>query len=81
VKTGAVCPKCGEGDVVKRKSRKGKPFYGCSRYPACDFVSWNPPSGEKCPQCGADLFAKGTKGAEECAKCGFSRVREAGADE
>ncbi len=81
VKTGAVCPKCGEGDVVKRKSRKGKPFYGCSRYPACDFVSWNPPSGEKCPQCGADLFAKGTKGAEECVKCGYSRVREPTSDE
>lgn len=81
VKTGAVCPKCGEGDVVKRKSRKGKPFYGCSRYPACDFVSWNPPSGEKCPQCGAALFAKGTKGAEECMKCGFTRVRETAANE
>ena len=80
-KTGAICPKCGEGDVVKRKSRKGKPFYGCSRYPDCDFVSWGPPSGEKCPQCGGQLFMKGTK-TEECLKCGFTRPREkAGGDE
>ncbi|MDI9370240.1 MAG: type I DNA topoisomerase [Synergistaceae bacterium] len=74
-KTGAVCPKCGEGDVVKRRSRKGKVFYGCSRYPDCDFVSWGPPSGEKCPQCGVHLFMKGTK-TEECPKCGFTRPKE-----
>ena len=71
VKTGAVCPKCGTGDVVKRKSRKGKPFYGCSRYPECDFVSWNPPSGNDCPQCGAAMMSTGRKGGEECPKCGY----------
>jgi len=81
VKTGAVCPKCGKGDVVKRKSRKGKPFYGCSRYPDCDFVSWNPPSGSSCPQCGASLMSTGKKGGEECAKCGYSGKREVPEDE
>ncbi|MDI9388572.1 MAG: type I DNA topoisomerase [Synergistota bacterium] len=80
-KTGAACPKCGEGDVVKRRSRKGRIFYGCSRYPDCDFVSWNPPSGGKCPQCGGALFAKGAK-SEECPKCGFTRaVEKASSDE
>ena len=81
VKTGAVCPKCGKGDVVKRKSRKGKPFYGCSRYPDCDFVSWNPPSGSSCPQCGASLMSSGKKGGEECVKCGYAGTREVPEDE
>lgn len=76
VKTGAVCPKCGTGDVVKRKSRKGKPFYGCSRYPDCDFVSWNPPSGKDCPECGAAMMTTGRKGGEECPKCGYVPPRE-----
>ncbi len=76
VKTGAVCPKCGTGDVVKRKSRKGKPFYGCSRYPECDFVSWNPPSGRDCPECGAAMMTTGRKGGEECPKCGYVPPRE-----
>ncbi|MGD9820248.1 MAG: type I DNA topoisomerase [Aminobacteriaceae bacterium] len=76
VKTGAVCPKCGTGDVVKRKSRKGKPFYGCSRYPECDFVSWNPPSGRECPECGAAMMTTGRKGGEECLKCGYVPPKE-----
>ena len=76
VKTGAVCPKCGTGDVVKRKSRKGKPFYGCSRYPECDFVSWNPPSGRECPECGAAMMTTGRKGGEECPKCGYVPPKE-----
>jgi len=81
VKTGAVCPKCGTGDVVKRKSRKGKPFYGCSRYPECDFVSWNPPSGRDCPECGAAMMTTGRKGGEECPKCGYVPPRESRDDD
>ena len=57
---GVKCPKCGEGDIVKRKSKKGRSFYGCSRYPECDYVAWNRPTGEKCPQCGGELFRKGS---------------------
>ena len=57
---GVKCPKCGEGDIVQRKSKKGKTFYGCSRYPECDYVSWNRPAGEKCPDCGADLYRRGS---------------------
>ena len=64
---GVKCPKCGEGEIVKRKSKKGRTFYGCSRYPECDYVAWNRPAGEKCPECGQDLFVKGsTMYCENC---------------
>lgn len=66
---GVKCPKCGEGDIVQRKSKKGKTFYGCSRYPDCDYVSWNRPAGEKCPDCGADLYRKGS--TIYCANCKY----------
>ena len=49
--TGVVCPKDG-GDVVERKSRRGKVFYGCANYPKCDFTLWNKPILEPCPKCG-----------------------------
>lgn len=58
--TGAQCPKCG-GKIIERKSKKGRVFYGCSEYPNCDFVSWDPPAKEKCPICGKTLLQKKTK--------------------
>ncbi len=60
VDTGAVCPKCG-GKIVERKSKRGRVFYGCSNYPKCDFVSWDPPSKELCPVCGKTLMQKKTR--------------------
>ena len=66
---GVKCPKCGEGDIVQRKSKKGKNFYGCSRYPECDYVSWNEPAGEKCPNCGEDLYRRGS--TIYCANCKY----------
>lgn len=54
---GAECPKCG-GKVVIKKTKKGRVFYGCSEYPNCDFVSWDEPVKEKCPQCGKTLLRK-----------------------
>lgn len=68
-KIGVTCPKCGEGDIVQRKSKKGRTFYGCSRYPECDYVSWNRPAGEKCPECGEDLYRRGS--TIYCAKCKY----------
>ena len=50
--TGVLCPKDG-GDIVERKSRRGKVFFGCANYPDCDFTLWNRPLPEKCPECGA----------------------------
>jgi DNA topoisomerase-1 len=58
--TGILCPKCKKGEIMKRKSKKGKIFWGCSNYPKCDFVLWSEPTGEKCPKCGS-LLVKGNK--------------------
>lgn len=60
VYTGKKCPKCG-GQVVEKKSRTGRIFYGCDQYPDCDFISWDLPTGEKCPQCGYALAEKKTR--------------------
>ena len=59
--TGIECPKCQEGKIVIRRSKKGKNFYGCSKYPECNFVSWNEPVNKKCPQCGEILVIKKSK--------------------
>ena len=59
-KIGVPCPKCG-GEIVKRRSKKGRVFYGCSNYPECDFSSWDLPVKEKCPKCGSYMVQKGTK--------------------
>jgi len=57
--TGVTCPACGQGMVVERKSKKGgRRFYGCSRYPECDFVSWEKPVAEQCPNCGASYLVE-----------------------
>ena len=58
--TGIKCPKC-DGELVGRKTRKGRKFYGCSNYPECNFVSWDEPTAEKCPECNTNLAKKYTK--------------------
>jgi DNA topoisomerase-1 len=52
VDTGVTCPKCNQGTLMKRKSRRGKVFYSCSTYPKCDYAVWNEPLAEPCPRCG-----------------------------
>ncbi|POB09159.1 type I DNA topoisomerase [Sulfobacillus sp. hq2] len=56
-KTGALCPKCHK-DLVVRRTRKGRTFYGCVGYPECDFVTWNRPSDKVCPRCGSSMAFK-----------------------
>lgn len=64
-KTGIACPKCDKGEIVARRSKRGKTFYGCNAYPACDFALWNKPTGEKCPKC-ASLLVLDLKGKVRC---------------
>jgi DNA topoisomerase-1 len=77
---GITCPKCGEGRVATKRSKKGRNFFGCERYPACDFVSWGKPVDKPCPDCGAKyLVEKVTKaGAHlQCAAEGCGHREEA----
>lgn len=60
-KVGVTCPKCHKGEIILRKSKRGKAFYGCSTYPECDFISWNKPTGEICNKCGSYMIEKVTK--------------------
>lgn len=55
------CPKCGAGEIIERKSKKGRVFFGCNRYPECDFLSWERPYQTACPQCGSMMVVKGGK--------------------
>ncbi len=79
--TGVTCPKCGKGTIVERKSKRGTIFYGCDKYPDCNFVLWNEPTGEKCPQCGELLVKKNLKNGEviTCSslKCGYKKENTA----
>ena len=55
---GVKCPECSEGEVIERRSKKGKTFYGCNRYPDCKFVAWGKPVPEKCPECGSPYMVE-----------------------
>ncbi|MBG0765414.1 MAG: topoisomerase DNA-binding C4 zinc finger domain-containing protein, partial [Tissierellales bacterium] len=63
--TGIKCPKCDDGEIVEKRSKKGRIFYGCSNYPECDFVSWNKPVDEKCDECGSIMVKKNSKKGEK----------------
>ncbi|WP_342389087.1 type I DNA topoisomerase [Salinicoccus bachuensis] len=79
VKTiGVKCPKCNEGDVVERKSKKNRIFYGCDRYPECDFISWDRPIGRDCPKCEHYLVEtkKGKKAKVKCTNCDYEEKAE-----
>jgi DNA topoisomerase I len=74
VPLGVKCPKCGEGDLAERRTRKGRNFFGCLRYPACDFSVWNRPVAVACPSCGfvgmEEKQSKATGVTRKCLKCG-----------
>lgn len=80
ISTGVKCPKCGNGEIVQRKSKYGKIFYGCNKYPDCDFVLWNEPTGDVCPDCGSLLVKKVLKKGTflECSSkdCKYSKELE-----
>ncbi|CAD2076137.1 DNA topoisomerase 1 [Phocicoccus schoeneichii] len=72
-KIGVSCPKCEEGEVIERKSKKGRIFYGCDKYPDCDFVSWDKPIGRDCPKCEHYLVEtrKGKNVKVKCSNCDY----------
>ena len=71
-KTGIPCPKCGK-EVVIKKTKKGRKYYGCANNPDCDFMSWQKPSTEKCPECGSYMVEKGNKLLCSNEQCGYSK--------
>jgi DNA topoisomerase-1 len=72
-KTGVKCPVCKEGDIVERKSKKGRIFYGCNRYPDCKAVLWAKPTGELCPKCQEPLVVTKLAGAKRGSKDLFAK--------
>ncbi|AIF66365.1 type I DNA topoisomerase [Terribacillus saccharophilus] len=72
-KIGVTCPKCKEGEVVERKSKKNRVFYGCDRYPDCDFLSWDKPISRPCPKCTSMLVEKKAKKGTQitCSSCDY----------
>jgi DNA topoisomerase-1 len=75
---GVTCPKCKEGHIVERRSKKGRIFFGCNLYPGCDFVSWDRPVDKPCPQCGSMLIQKTNKSGThiQCVECDFKEEKE-----
>ena len=77
VSTGVKCPKCDQGKIIEKKTKKGKIFYSCSRYPKCDFALWDKPNGEKCPQC-SSLLVQTKNNKIKCSnkECDFKPVEK-----
>ncbi len=73
-KIGVECPICGK-DIVIRKTKKGRRYYGCENNPDCEFMSWQKPSAEKCPDCGKYMVEKGSKLVCSDENCGFVREK------
>ncbi|QTJ50023.1 type I DNA topoisomerase [Dolosigranulum pigrum] len=77
-KVGVTCPDCGEGEVVQRKSKKGRIFFGCERYPDCEFTSWDKPLARNCPKCDSFLVEKRTrtKTQVKCSNCDYQEEEQ-----
>ncbi len=74
-KAGVACPKCGK-EILIRKTKKGRRYYGCEGYPDCDFISWQKPSAKKCPNCGGYMLEKGNKLVCADENCGYVEKNE-----
>ncbi|MDQ1913296.1 type I DNA topoisomerase [Paenibacillus sp. GD4] len=70
---GVSCPTCKEGKIIERRSKKGRIFYGCDKYPGCEFVSWDKPAEKPCPKCGALAVEKRNKSGTfiQCVQCDY----------
>ncbi|MGO4371423.1 topoisomerase DNA-binding C4 zinc finger domain-containing protein, partial [Paenibacillus sp. MCAF20] len=71
---GVPCPKCGDGKIIERRSKKGRIFYGCDQYPGCDYVSWDKPTTKPCPNCDSMLVEKRNRSGVKlnCPTCDYS---------
>ncbi|MDU5149184.1 type I DNA topoisomerase [uncultured Anaerococcus sp.] len=76
--TGVKCPECEDGTLIEKVSKRGKRFYGCDNYPKCDFALWDPPTGEKCPECGSLMIHKKNRSTDEirCSSCGYVKEKK-----
>ncbi len=72
---GVKCPKCLEGDIVVKRTKRGKVFYGCNQYPDCDFALWYKPTGEKCPKCNSLLVEKNRQIVCSNKDCDFKKKK------
>ncbi len=72
---GVPCPNCSQGEIVERRSKRGKTFYGCNRYPECDFVAWGKPIPEKCPECGSSYLIEKYLKSGPVAQCPNSECK------
>jgi DNA topoisomerase-1 len=82
--TGIACPECGTGELTEKKSRYGKMFYSCNRYPDCKFALWDPPVAKTCPQCGFPILGQKVYKREgaflKCPKCEYKEKPEGGGE-
>ena len=69
IKVGVNCPRCHEGELVEKRTRRGRIFFSCSRYPECEFATWQRPLPQPCPNCGGMLTEAGRSEAK-CIECG-----------
>lgn len=74
-KIGVACPKCG-GELVLKKTKKGRKYYGCENHPECEFMSWQKPSAKKCPNCGSYMVEKGNKLVCSQETCGYVEPKQ-----
>ncbi|MDR1628066.1 MAG: type I DNA topoisomerase [Oscillospiraceae bacterium] len=76
---GVKCPKCKDGNVTERKSKKGRAFFGCGNFPKCRFISWDKPLNDLCPKCGDNLYQKQTKKTTKIycktENCGYEKTQ------
>ena len=72
-KIGVTCPVCKQGDVIEKKTKKNRIFFGCDRYPECEFTSWDRPIGRDCPKCSHYLVQKKVRGGQQiiCSDCDY----------
>ena len=70
---GVKCPHCHQGEIVERQSKKNRTFFGCNRYPECEFVSWDKPVGRQCPKCQSYLVEKVSRKGKQvkCSQCDY----------